>query len=264
MASQARPVPGSPAWWGSRTPTPEYRRGRPPMDVGRIVEEALKLIDEVGIQALTLRMLAEALDSGTATLYRHFAGKDELLALVADRILGEVQVQSEEMAGLSWREAATVAATTFYGILGKHPNGLSLLAAQVPVGPNGLKARERLITLFLSHGFPVALAARAYTAIGHYVIGFAIQQHGPGTPRPDDQEQLRDYYHSLDPASYPATIAAAKELTSVPLDEEFRFGLDLLLDGLEQAKLDSSPETEAVPGRRTVSASRSSRPRRRP
>src|SRR5690349_6931481 len=122
MASKAGPVPGSPAWWACRTPTPEYRRGRPPMDAGRIVEEALKLIDEVGIQALTLRMLAEALDSGTATLYRHFTGKDELLALVADRILGEVQVQPEELAGLSWREAATVAATTFYGVLGRHPN----------------------------------------------------------------------------------------------------------------------------------------------
>ncbi|MFD3503618.1 TetR/AcrR family transcriptional regulator [Streptomyces sp. NPDC058676] len=218
------------------------------MDVGRIVDTALKLIDEVGIQALTLRMLAEALDSGTATLYRHFNGKDELLALVADRILGEVRVPPEELDGLSWREAVTVAAEAFYGTLCRHPHALSLLAAQVPVGPNGLRARERLITLFLSHGFPVGLAARAFTAIGHYVIGFAIQQHGPGTPRPEEQSQLRTYYNSLDPASYPATMAAADELTSVPLDEEFRFGLDLLLDGLEKVRLNSSQEHEEVRG----------------
>ncbi|MDW4907711.1 TetR/AcrR family transcriptional regulator [Streptomyces sp. ADMS] len=218
------------------------------MDAGRIVDTALKLIDEVGIQTVTLRMLADALDSGTATLYRHFNGKDELLALVADRILGEVNVPSEELDGLTWREAVTVVATAFYGALCRHPHALSLLAAQVPVGPNGLRARERLITLFLSHGFPVGLAARAFTAIGHYVIGFAIQQHGPGTPGPEDQMQLRDFYNSLDPTAYPATTAAAHALTSAPLHEEFRFGLDLLLDGLEKARVDSPQNSEEGPG----------------
>ncbi|WP_329351895.1 TetR/AcrR family transcriptional regulator C-terminal domain-containing protein [Streptomyces sp. NBC_01261] len=222
------------------------------MDVGRIVDTALKLIDEVGIQALTLRMLADALESGTATLYRHFNGKDELLAFVADRMLGEVRVNPEELDGLSWREAVTVSAETLYDTLGRHPNALSLLAAQVPVGPNGLRARERLITLFLSHGFSVGLAARAFTAIGHYVIGFAIQQHGPGTPRPEDQVRLRDYYNSLDPAAYPATTAASHELTSVPPHEEFRFGLDLLLDGLEQVRLNLSQQAEEATGHRVT------------
>ncbi|MFE4962697.1 TetR/AcrR family transcriptional regulator [Streptomyces sp. NPDC056660] len=247
MALEVQLVPGSPAWWASRKPAPAYRRGRPPMDAGRIVDTALKLIDEVGIEALTLRMLADTLNSGTATLYRHFNGKDELLALVGDRILGEVRVPPEELEGLSWRDAVTVAAEAFYGTLCRHPNALSLLAAQVPVGPNALRGRERLISLFLSHGFPVGLAARAFTAIGHYVIGFAIQQHGPGAPG-EDQGQLRDYYHSLDPTAYPATMAAADELTSVPLHEEFRFGLDLLLSGLEASGLSSSQEREDARG----------------
>ncbi|MFD9592979.1 TetR/AcrR family transcriptional regulator [Kitasatospora sp. NPDC059973] len=208
-----------------------------------MVDTALKLIDEVGIQALTLRMLADELNSGTATLYRHFNGKDELLALVTDRILGEVRVPAEDLAGLDWRAAVTVAAEAFYDTLRRHPHAISLLAAQVPVGPNGLRARESLITLFMHHGFPVALAARAFTAIGHYVIGFAIQQHGPAAPRPEEQTHLRDYYNSLDPQVYPATTGAAEELTSVPLDEEFRFGLDLLLDGLERARLAAAAPT---------------------
>ncbi|WP_326573801.1 TetR/AcrR family transcriptional regulator [Streptomyces sp. NBC_00487] len=241
MASATPPVPGSPDWWASRPSAPAHRRGRPPMDVDRIIETALRLIDEVGAQALTLRMLADALDSGTATLYRHFNGKDELLALVADRVLGEVRVPPEGSADRSWREAATVAAEAFHATLCRHPRAVPLLAAQVPVGPNGLRARERLLTLFLSHGFSVGLAARAYTALGHYVTGFAIQQYGPGTPRPEDQTQLRGYYRSLDPAAYPSTTAAVDDLTSVPLHEEFRFGLELLLDGLEQARLRESP-----------------------
>jgi AcrR family transcriptional regulator len=236
MAPKASGVPGSPAWWASRSPAPAYQRGRPPADTARIIEAALKLVDEVGVQALTLRMLAESLDSGTATLYRHFGGKDELLAHVLDKIFGELRVPAEALDGLSWREAAMVAAEAFYEILGRHPNALPLLLAQVPVGPNGLVNRERTIALLLGYGFSVGLAARAYTALGHYVIGFAIQQHGPGAARPEDAPQLRDYYRSLDPAVFPATTAAAEDLTGVPLREEFQFGLNLLLDGLELAR----------------------------
>jgi AcrR family transcriptional regulator len=206
------------------------------VEVGKIIDMALKLVDEVGVQALTLRMLAEALESGTATLYRHFASKDELLAHMVDRILGEVQLTAESVEGLSWREAAAVGAEAFYETLCRHPNALSLLVAQVPVGPNGLLNRERIIGLLLRYGFPVDLAARAFSALGHYVVGFAIQQHGPGAVRPEDRSPLRDYYRSLDPAVYPATTAAAEDLTGVPLREEFRFGLGLLLDGLERAR----------------------------
>ncbi|MDT7724572.1 MAG: hypothetical protein QOI21_1148 [Actinomycetota bacterium] len=206
------------------------------MDVVKVIDVALELVDEVGVPALTLRMLANVLDSGTATLYRHFATKDELLAHVVDRILGEVQLTPKAVEGLSWREAVAVGAEAFYGTLCRHPNALSLLVAQVPVGPNGLLNRERTIRLFLGFGFPVDLAARAFTAIGHYVVGFAIQEHSPGAVRPEDQPQLREYYQSLDPVAFPATTAAAEELTGVPLREEFRFGLDLLLDGLERAR----------------------------
>ncbi|MEV6655216.1 TetR/AcrR family transcriptional regulator [Streptomyces sp. NPDC051219] len=214
------------------------------MDVGRIIDTALKLVDEVGVQALTLRMLADALESGTATLYRHFAGKDELLAHVVDRILGEVKVTPESVEGLSWREAVEVGAQAFYDTLRRHPNALPLLVAQVPVGPNGLANRERILRLLQGFGFPVALAARAFTAIGHYVVGFAIQQHGPGSPSSEDQSHLRDYYRALDPNTYPATAAAADDLTNVPLPEEFRFGLRLLLDGLERTR-QADGETQA-------------------
>ncbi|MFJ4521804.1 TetR/AcrR family transcriptional regulator [Streptomyces sp. NPDC088810] len=179
------------------------------MDVGKVIDTALKLIDDVGVQALTLRMLADALGSGTATLYRHFAGKDELLAHVVDRILGGVRLTPEAVKGLTWREAVTVGAEALYETLRRHPNALPLLVSQVPVGPNGLVNRERAIGLLLGFGFPIDLAARAFTAIGHYVVGFAIQQHGPGAAQTDDQPQLRDYYRSLDPATYPATTAAA-------------------------------------------------------
>ncbi|GHI85198.1 TetR/AcrR family transcriptional regulator [Streptomyces xanthophaeus] len=237
MTQEPPTAPGSPAWWAERRPAPSPpRRGRPPVDVGRIIDTALELVDEVGIQALTLRMLADALSSGTATLYRHFAGKDELLAHVVDKILGEVKVPPERSAEGSWREALEGTAEALYGTLRRHPNALPLLVAQVPVGPHALAHRERTLALLLGFGFPVQLAARAFTAVGHYVIGFAVQQHGPGAPGSGEQLPLREYYRGLDPVAFPATTAAAAELTGVSLDEEFAFGLSLLLDGLERAR----------------------------
>jgi hypothetical protein len=90
--------------------------------------------------------------------------------------------------------------------------------------------------VLLACGFPLDLAARAYTAVAHYVVGFTLQQHTQGAPGQEDAATLRDFYRALDAKSYPATVAAADELTSVPLSEEFRFGLQLVLDGIELAR----------------------------
>ena len=59
------------------------------------MDAALEIVDEVGTDAFSMRLLADRLGSGTATLYRHLAGKDELMAYVVDRILGEVDVETD-------------------------------------------------------------------------------------------------------------------------------------------------------------------------
>ncbi|MET7756417.1 TetR/AcrR family transcriptional regulator [Streptomyces sp. NPDC005389] len=230
------PPPGSPAWWAARAnPTApsaaaEPRRGRPSLDTAHIVGTALRLVDEHGTQAFSLRMLAEALNSGTATLYRHFDGKDEIMAYVVDRVLGEVDVDAPA-ASSDWREALTVTAHGLHDTLRRHPNTLPLLMAYVPVGPHALARRERVLAALLDHGLPADLAARAFTAVAHYVIGFTAQQYGPAAA-PDHGTELAAFYGGLDPASYPALLRAARSLTSVAVDEEFEFGLTLLVRGL--------------------------------
>jgi len=230
--------PGSPAWWSSRPAPPVYRRGRPPRSLERIVSVALEIVDEVGTDAFSMRLLADRLRSGTATLYRHLAGKDELMVYVVDRILGEVDIETDAhtLSSTTWQDATTRGASAFYDVLKNHPNALPLLLSQVPVGPNALLHRERSVAVLLACGFPLDLAARAYTAVAHYVLGFALQQHAPAAPQREDAAKLRDFYRALDANTYPATVAAAHELTSVPPDEEFRFGLQLVLDGIELAR----------------------------
>ena len=199
---------------------------------------ALEIVDEVGTDAFSMRLLADRLGSGTATLYRHLASKDELMLYVVDRILGEVgiDVDADALSKTTWQHATARGAGAFYEVLKNHPNALPLLVSQVPVGPNALINRERSMAVLLARGFPLELAARGYTAVAHYVVGFALQQHAPGAPQPQDAARLRELYRALDVETYPATVATADELTGVPLDEEFRFGLQLILDGIERAR----------------------------
>ncbi|MEP7765291.1 TetR/AcrR family transcriptional regulator [Sanguibacter sp. 25GB23B1] len=230
-----RRSPGTPAWWSARGDVP--RRGRPAVDSLHIVKTALRLVDERGVQSFSLRLLAEELGSGTATLYRHFATKGDLLAHVVDEVLGEVDAPS---AGTStrgdqraWRDVLADVGEQLYATLRRHPDVVPLLMGVVPVGPHALARRERALSALLACGLPVDLAARAFTAVGHYVIGFVLQQPGRGGATEDGPE-LAAFYGALDPRDHPATVRAAEALTSVPADEEFRFGLDLLLDGLER------------------------------
>jgi AcrR family transcriptional regulator len=190
-----------------------------------------------------MRLLADRLGSGTATLYRHLASKDELMAYVVDRILGEVEIatDADTLSCTTWLDTTARGASAFYEVLKNHPNALPLLVSQVPVGPNALLNRERSVAVLLASGFPLDLAARAYTAVAHYAVGFALQQHAPAAPQRKDAAKLRDFYRALDANTYPATVAAADELTSVPLDEEFRFGLQLVLDGIELARKAAAP-----------------------
>ncbi|MFJ2786131.1 TetR/AcrR family transcriptional regulator [Streptomyces sp. NPDC087216] len=270
------PAPGSPAWWLARPAAPDTARrgrGRPALDAARIVATALRLIDEHGVDAFSLRMLADTLGSSTATLYRHFANKDEIITLVVGRPPGGGGPPPPPPAGGAgggpppprappppppirpsanppqlpppggprpgggadtaspassggWQDVLAAMGHGLRAALLRHPDLLPALIAHVPLGPNALAQRERVLAALLDAGLPPELAARAFTAVGHYVIGFAVQQREPDGP------PLADFYRRLDPSTHPAISGTAHSLTSVATDDEFVFGLNLLLDGL--------------------------------
>lgn len=229
---------GGGAWWAARAagPAAATRRGRPPRSLETIVTAALELIDESGAEAFSMRALAERLGSGTATLYRHFSGRDELFAYVVDQVLGELRADSQAPTrrAREWRRVIAEGSTRLYRVLCRHPNAVALLSARVPVGPNAMAARERGIATLLTAGLPAALAASSYAAIANYVVGFAIQQHGASAAEQPSRSELRELYSSLDVKRFPATIAAGPHLADASSEEEFRFGLELLLDGVER------------------------------
>jgi AcrR family transcriptional regulator len=140
-------------------PSPGRSRGRPALPIDRIVAAAVELLDEQGAEALSMRSLAQRLESGTATLYRHYSNRSELVSAVIDHILGEVDFDAQSIAGLTWQQACTSHAQHMFDALSRHGNVASLLIDYTPMGPNALVNRELCLTVLLDNGFPPAVAA---------------------------------------------------------------------------------------------------------
>lgn len=219
-------------------PDPAARRavGRPRLRTASIVETALRIIDEQGAQALSMRSVAAHLNSSTATLYRHFPNRAALIEAVIDRVIGEIDVDADEIRTGTWQQACRRIATDYFAALKRHPGVALLLADHSPIGPNGAMVRERWLEATLHHDFPVDVAIRSGALMSSYVQGFGIQLGGQRTVAGLDDELLPAAAEKLDHAGFPATaIALRAGVMPVSLEDEFAFGLDLIMDGLGQA-----------------------------
>ena len=222
-----------------REDEPRARRspGRPPVPLDRIVATALQIVDEEGADALSMRTLAQRLDSGTATLYRHFAGRAELIAHIVDHVFGEAEFSAGQLAAMDWQQAWQAVARTMFDALSRHSNVAPLLTGQVPIGPNAMALRERCLAVLLDSGFPPRLAARAYATVARYVLGFAIQLSAQPTAGQPGELRPSAVFRAPDPSLFPATAAVADSLP-VSLEDEFAFGLELLVLGLSRLRDD--------------------------
>ncbi|WP_045821256.1 TetR/AcrR family transcriptional regulator [Williamsia herbipolensis] len=218
------------------TPSGSRGRGRPPVPLDRIVATAIALLNDEGADALSMRTLAQRLGSGTATLYRHFEGRPQLIAHVVDEMFAEMAAHPgvDDSDVKAWQDSLATAARTMFEVLRRNPNVAPLMIENTPVGPHALALRERALAMLLDAGFDAGLAVRAWVTVARYVLGFAAQL------RTDDPaiEQVAAW-EAVDPADFPASMAVAAEVP-VPLEEEFTFGLTMLIAGLETAVGESS------------------------
>ena len=130
----------------------------------------MQLVDEQGAEALSMRSLAERLESGTATLYRHFDNRATLITHVIDRVFGEVDVDSRILAELRWDQAFQVVAQAMFDTLAQHRKIAPLLIEHTPTGPNAMALRERCLAVLLDGGLPPSLAARAYATLAALLV----------------------------------------------------------------------------------------------
>lgn len=208
------------------------------MPLERIVSTALRIVDEEGADALSMRTLAQHLGSGTATLYRHFENRAALVAHVVDRVFGAVRLNGDELLAMGWQQALRTVAHTMFDALARHRNAARLMVEQIPLGPNAMALREHCVAVLLDSGFPPRTAAHAYATLSRYVLGFAIQVNGHGGAGEPDDAQLAAVFRSVDAELFPATATVAGAMP-VPIEDEFSFGLELLLGGLARLRDDA-------------------------
>lgn len=220
----------------SNAPEPENERR--PLDREQVVQAALSVLDEVGLDGLNMRSVATKLNVAVASLYWHIRNKEELLDLLADAICADVR---EPDPRLPWREYLTAMAHECRRAFLSHRDAAQILAGTVPTGANRLRLMESSLRTFLAAGFGAREAVYAGFLANDYVTEFVIEEsrfnmalHSLAEGAEEAVNHIRNYFASLSPQLYPTIAKLQQEMSEANPDERFQFGLEVLLDGLEK------------------------------
>jgi AcrR family transcriptional regulator len=234
MAGHLDPLPPLP--WG-RVPQRAGRRRRDPITTEAIVAAALRILDADGLDGLSMRRLAEELDTGAASLYWHVGSKDGLLDLVMDEVIGEQEVPDPDPG--RWQEQLKEVARTMRATILRHRDIVRISIGRIPMGPNAVRYSERVLAILRAGGVPDDLAVHGYLLMIATVNGFTIDETGVGDPSPetavpleDAGDMARDYIASLPRDRFPNMVELADHFGMTDNDERFELLLDLFVDGL--------------------------------
>jgi len=215
---------------GKRDQTSRVRLSRE-----RVLGTAVELADSEGIASLSMRRLGRELGVEAMALYNYVAGKDELLGGMADLIFSEIVIPP---GATDWKTAMRDRATSARDVLNRHPWALALMDSRDTPGPATLQHHESVIGNLRQAGFPVALAAHAFSAIDSYIYGFVLQESNmPFSTGKESQELAQAIVSQLPTDDYFYLREMASEHVLQPgydFGDEFEFGLELILDGLER------------------------------
>ncbi len=202
-----------------------------------IVDAALAVLDASGVAGLNMRAVADRLGTGPASLYAHFAGKDELLAAMIDRLAGDIPVPA--VGAGAWQEQLKEAMRGIRRGLAAHRDLAGASLGTIPTGPNALRFIDGLLGVLLDAGLPDQVIAYAVDILPLYATATAYEESlYTAKELPDRGEQfiaeMRAYWQSLPPDRFPHVVAMAVPLTSQEgEDDRFEFGLDALVRGIE-------------------------------
>jgi AcrR family transcriptional regulator len=202
----------------------------------RVLRAATALADAGGIESLTMRRLGEELGVEAMSLYKHVANKDDLLDGMTDRVFAEIEVPD---GSTDWRTAMRERAISVRDVLSRHPWATPLMQSRTSPGPATMRHHDTVIGILRGAGFPVALAAHAFSALDSYIYGFALQQRSLPFETGEEAAELAEAILARFPADeFPHLAELTVQHVLQPgydYADEFQFGLDLILDGLEEA-----------------------------
>ena len=208
------------------------RTHREPLTRERIVEAAMRLMDVEGLEAMTMRRIGRELGVEAMSLYNHVADKEDILGGVIEAVMAEYEFPP---ASEDWRETARRAARSWRTLLKGHPNVITLMSEQrkPTTSIESLRPMDFALGILASRGLGPEEAVRAFRAFGGFIQGFVLAEIANmfgGDPQAAMHEELA--------AEIPADLLPHlskhfRYLADCNFDEEFEYGLDLMLRGLE-------------------------------
>jgi len=219
-------------------PTSRVTDKRIPLSTEGVLRAAVAIADEYGIGSLTMRKLGETLGVEAMSLYNHVANKEELLDGMVDAVFNEIELPSED---IEWKTAMRNRAISTRQALSRHPWAITLMQSRTSPGSATLRHHNAVLGCLRNAGFTIEMTAHAFSLIDSYIYGFAQQESSlPFEGAEIPAEVIEVFTNQLLPEEYPHLTEFVVEhvlRSGYDYGKEFEFGLDLILDGLELARL---------------------------
>jgi AcrR family transcriptional regulator len=193
----------------------------------RILQAGLAIVDRDGLDAVSMRRLGDELSVEAMSLYNHVANKAAILDGIFETILAELPTVTSSG---DWRQTAKDQARALRAVLRAHPNALPVFATRPAVTLASIARVEAFLGVLVRAGFSLPDALRALQVLSAYVVGHTIASYVPR--RPD--EESRPAYDRLSRVQFPYVREMARLLPRHDVEEEFEFGMDALIGGLER------------------------------
>jgi AcrR family transcriptional regulator len=220
---------------------PAEVRRREPLSHERVIETALRVMDTEGLEAVTMRRIGRELGVEAMSLYNHVEDKEEILDGICERVMAEFEFPelSED-----WEENCRRGARAWRRLLQAHPEVMRLFAEQRgPVrSPESMRPMEFALRLLRESGLSDRDTAQAFHAIGGYIQGFVIMEMGSMAGGTDEGHlKMHQELAARLPGEFAALQSISPHFAECDSDEQFEFGLDLLIAGLLEKVRRTSP-----------------------
>jgi AcrR family transcriptional regulator len=230
-------------------PQPKPQPNRPlriPLNRERVLRAAVELADAGSIDSLSMRKLAQELDVEAMSLYHYFASKNELLDGMLDAVFGEIELP---VSGTDWRRDMRRTAVSFHRVLLRHRWACTMLGSSVGIGMTRLRYMNAVLGRLREAGFEAGMVDHAYHALDSHTIGFTLWVL-PYLAMDNVPEDLgQQFIERLSPDEFPDLIDHIRYHVADDRSgdtNEFDFGLDLLLDGLERLRTQQALESSGA------------------
>lgn len=242
-ASQGWIGANPPPWAPQRTGR-AGRADKPQLSRDAVVAAALRIVDSEGLDAVSMRRVAQEFGTGAASLYAYVTNKDELLDLVFDGIMGEIADRwpGTTPTAENWRELVKDSVRLAIEVLTGHRDVARAFQGRIPFGPNGLRMVEAQLAILRAGGVPDQIAAFAGDLMGQFIISSVIEQEAWGARYPDadgvqigeQMAKIRDYLAALPTQLFPNVVELAGALMNQRPEgyDRFELGLEVMLRGI--------------------------------